>query len=218
MRIMLGILVVYLLLSINTGYGQRPGQPEFSRLPATSRSVSDCYCIHSDVEQVDFQNFDITTDDGLTLRLRNGRYFCYDTSFESTEEEVEYKSRHSADWEFVFDSARSIAVYQESCPTHLQIVYIRGDHITGTGTRNYLFVFMCQNGGLTKVFEQVGEGLQFYIVPHLRTTTPLWSRDAGHCCPTGEISQSWQYDCETNQFIKRAPSPAYHRPHKKRKK
>jgi hypothetical protein len=87
--------------------------------------------------------------------------------------------------------------------TTIRFIQISGDHLSGSGTRNYVMGFRCTDGLVKNVFQKVGEDLTLVSVSAdiLQLRAPIWKSSDAHCCPFGEKDTSFAWDGRLGIYV-----------------
>jgi hypothetical protein len=87
--------------------------------------------------------------------------------------------------------------------TAIRFVGIFGNHLTGTGSRDYLIGFRCSGGIVKNVFQQAGEGMRVIsLSPHsLQLRFGVWKEADAHCCPSSEKNVRFTWDAGSGTYI-----------------
>lgn len=148
------------------------------------------------VGAVDFRNAVISaTAPPLPESTLDRRFRFTNGIFDETEEPggtVEWRYRISKD-----------LMVHPDLDTTIRFLQISGEHLRGTGTRNYVMAFRCVEGQVNKVFQSAGEGLvlTFATSDLLQLSSPVWKNSDARCCPSEEKKTSLLWDNASGRYV-----------------
>lgn len=150
-----------------------------------------------DVRTFDFRNAAIQIapqDEGShqgtqTFVLRDGIAFISDDP----------QSLKSHDWRVDLIVNRILRL---DSSTLASVIVLKKDHLTGTGTWDFVLVFGCEKGVLVRLFQYSAQGV---ILKHLDGGTvelyePSWTVGDAHCCPSRHRELAFRWISQEHQF------------------
>jgi hypothetical protein len=93
--------------------------------------------------------------------------------------------------------------------TTIRFIQISGDHLRGTGSRNYVLGLQCADGVVKNIFEREDEGLTLVSATSgtVSLRTPVWKNSDAHCCPSGEKQTWFVWDKVSGRYVEKEPLP-----------
>ncbi len=88
---------------------------------------------------------------------------------------------------------------------NIRFIQISGDHLRGTGNRNYVLGFQCADGNVKNIFEQEGEGLMLVSATSdiVQVSSPVWKSSDAHCCPSEEKKTWFSWDKVSGGYVEK---------------
>ena len=125
------------------------------------------------------------------FRFRNGVF-----------DETELPGGGAVEWGF--QSSKDLTVHPVPRTT-IRFIQISGDHLRGTGTRNYVLGFQCADGNVKNIFEQEGEGLMLVSATSdiVQVSSPVWKSSDAHCCPSEEKKTWFSWDKVSGGYVEK---------------
>jgi hypothetical protein len=108
----------------------------------------------------------------------------------------------AAEWSFRI--AKDLTVRPDPHIT-IRFLQISGDHLGGTGTRNYVLGFRCADGEVKTVFQKEGEALLLVSATSdgVQVSSPVWKSSDAHCCPSGERKSWFSWDEASGVYVEK---------------
>jgi len=85
----------------------------------------------------------------------------------------------------------------------VKILIVQMDHLTGTGSFQYLAAYDCRERQLHKLLDVSGEGVKFLSASNdrIQLTLFLWSDADAHCCPSKKADVMFQWSPKRQAYI-----------------
>lgn len=93
--------------------------------------------------------------------------------------------------------------------TWLRVVVLDKDHLTGTGTWDFILAFGCSHGSLVRLFQYSSEGVSLKHLDdqNLLIYQAIWKPEDAHCCPGSHIELSYQWSPRQHRYRRVAAVP-----------
>jgi len=85
----------------------------------------------------------------------------------------------------------------------VKILVVEMDHVTGTGSFQYLVAYDCRGGRLHKLLDVSGEGVSFRKATNsgIELTLFLWADRDAHCCPSKRADVTFQWSPKRQAYL-----------------
>jgi hypothetical protein len=150
-----------------------------------------------DIRSFDFRNASIpiaAKDEGGSsgpdlFRLQNGRGFS----------SGDPDSAQSHDWQLDLVTDR---LEQPDHLTWIRVIVVNKDHLTGTGSWQYVMAFDCQHGSLVSLFQYGSEGVELKRLSEetLVLYQAIWKKGDPHCCPSGHTVLAYRWNPSRHRY------------------
>ena len=146
----------------------------------------------SDITTVDFRNSTVTSvrDVDEPLGFRDGVF-----------DEMAPRSP-SGPVEWRYEIAHDTTVHPDP-QTTIRFIEMFKDHLSGTGSWEYLIGFRCSDGVVRNVFQQAGEGMRVVSLSPdtLHLGFVVWKQGDSHANPSGEKDRWFSWNTSSNTYV-----------------
>jgi hypothetical protein len=86
--------------------------------------------------------------------------------------------------------------------TWARVLGVERDHLTGTGTFDFVLALTCSHGRVTRIFQFSDEGvrLERFDNHDLVLDQSIWAPDDAHCCPTLHRKLFYRWDTKVHRY------------------
>jgi len=150
----------------------------------------------SDITRIDFRNSTIRT-------KQTGGILDSEFSFrKGVFNEMEEPGGSIVDWHF--EITRDTIVHPAPNTT-IRFIGISGNHLSGSGSRDYLIGFLCSDGAIENIFQQNGEGMRVIALgpPSLQLRFYVVKESDPHCCPSEQKDIWFSWDAASGTYVEK---------------
>lgn len=144
---------------------------------------------------------------GLTTPQEYGAF-----NFPGTKERFAFRKGVAVQWEsdernpqkpdFRITIDHEQLVHPDGSPG-VKILFVEMDHLTGTGSFQYLVAYDCRGHRLHKLLDVSGEGVSFRTATDnsIKLTLYIWSDRNGHCCPSKRADVTFEWSPKRQAYV-----------------
>jgi hypothetical protein len=131
------------------------------------------------------------------LKLRNGVFHQWDWP----DGKVPPEYRDKPDWETKIE--KDVLVNPKGSQG-VRVIVLGKNHLLGTGFFFYVFAFDCHEGGVRKLFEASGEGVNLARVTasELTLAVGIWRPKDSHADPSIRLTVLYRWSPEAQEFVR----------------
>jgi hypothetical protein len=185
-------------------------RPLLSLLPCVLFATSALSQICADIRTFDFKNATIQTgikdENHIPPTAINGAqgepeifHLTSGSGFQSDDPE----NPNSHDWGLSLISDHPV---HPDPSTWARVLEVERDHLTGTGTIDFILAFTCSHGRVTRIFQfsDEGVGLERFDDRHLVLGQTIWAPDDDHASPSlhRELFYKWNRSLHRYQLLR----------------
>jgi hypothetical protein len=146
----------------------------------------------NDITVVDFANMKLfLPDQGMKVQLKRGIGYLSEDPY----------ARGSKDWKIAIAQDE---ILRPSSATTLRLLRVECDHLTGSGSWDYVFIYGSDKGGLVRIFQKnfvYGVKINVPKASDLLFTSGEWSKNDPRCCPSVVRVSRYRWNKQAGTYL-----------------